>query len=224
MVTGIIGSSSNQIQQLMAEMMKKMKSADTDGTSGLSKNELSSINTDNDPGGARFLKELSKNFDKIDSNSDGQLSKSEIDAAKPAKNSQMGPPPGMFINDISSSDTDGTSGLSKDELSSVDTGNDKGKANFIDNLMKNFDKIDSNSDGQLSQSEIEAAKPDKNSQMGPPPPPSMSSENTDSSSSSSSNSSQISSLLDLFTKQSLNSYSNNSDLNSSILSSLDVAV
>ena len=79
MVTGIIGSSSNQIQQLMAEMMKKMKSADTDGTSGLSKNELSSINTDNDPGGARFLKELSKNFDKIDSNSDGQLSKSEID-------------------------------------------------------------------------------------------------------------------------------------------------
>ena len=148
MVTGIIGSSSNQIQQLMAEMMKKMKSADTDGTSGLSKNELSSINTDNDPGGARFLKELSKNFDKIDSNSDGQLSKSEIDAAKPAKNSQMGPPP----------------------------------------------------------------------------PPSMSSENTDSNSSSSSNSSQISSLLDLFTKQSLNSYSNNSDLNSSILSSLDVAV
>ena len=54
MVTGIIGSSSNQIQQLMAEMMKKMKSADTDVTSGLSKNELSSINTDNDPGELDF--------------------------------------------------------------------------------------------------------------------------------------------------------------------------
>ena len=55
-------------------------------------------------------------------------------------------------------DKDGVSGLSMNELSSASTSNDAGKANFIDKLIKNFENIDSDANGQLSQSEISALK------------------------------------------------------------------
>ena len=159
MVTSISSSSnSDYIQQLMAQMMKNMSAADTDGTTGLSKTEISSINTGDDKGGAGFLKALSDNFDKIDSDSNGQLTQSEIQASKPQQ--PMGPPPGMSIEDLTTSaNTDGTDGLSKDELASVDSSSDAGQANFIKNLQDNFDKIDTNKDGELSADEIKAAKP-----------------------------------------------------------------
>jgi len=235
LVTSISSSNSSQIQELMAEMRKKMSDANTDGTDGLSKDELSSVDAGDDVGGANFLSSLQKNFDKIDSDSDGQLTDGEIEAAKP-KGPPMGPPAGMFIEDMISYDTDSTTGLSKDELSAISS-DDEGESNFISNLTNDFDKIDTNSDGQLAQDEIEAAKPD-----GPPPgpPPQMSSEDssddstssssfnsdllsyfTNSNSSDSTSSSSLSSnWLSYFTTQYLSSYQNNI---SSLTSSLDLS-
>lgn len=236
MVSSINSSDSNGLQQLMAQMYQKMNSADTDGTKGLSKSELSSVDAGSDVGGAAFLKSLNDQFDSIDADGNGQLSASEISSAKPPQSGiggmgAMGPPPGLeiegsveetstkastdatsstsstsstdstssdsietlleklmakILEEISnvqkkaesgnseetkspkdpissltaSADTDGTSGLSLKELSSVDSSSDAGKANFINNLIKNFESIDSNSDGQLSTSEISASKPD----------------------------------------------------------------
>jgi len=226
MVSSINNADSTGIQQLMAQMYQKMNAADTDGTKGLSKSELSSVASGSDVGGAAFLKSLTDQFDSIDADGNGQLSANEISSAKPPQG-PMGPPPGLAIEGsveetsttastkatsstsstdskssdtietlleklmakileeisnvqkkaetgnsektatdkdpitslTSSADTDGTSGLSLKELSSVDASSDAGKANFINNLIKNFDSIDSNSDGQLSTSEISASKP-----------------------------------------------------------------
>lgn len=225
MVSSISSTANDSIQLMMAQMFQKMNAADTDGTAGLSKAELSSIDSGNDFVGSAFLKSLSSQFDSIDADGNGQLSASEIASAKPPSG-PMGPPPGLnldsmdstsstgstasanataksienwlekmlkelvdsfekkvdstaskdqttnenssnasiasAINSLSSADTDGISGLSQGELLSI-TSDDAGKANFINNLLKNFSSIDTDGNGQLSQSEIETSRP-KNQQ------------------------------------------------------------
>jgi Ca2+-binding EF-hand superfamily protein len=208
-----IGSNAgaSSIQQMMAEFQRKLQSADTDGTAGLSKEELSSIDTGDDKGGANFLKTLTENFDKLDSDGNGQLSESEIKAAKPPK--PMGPPPGMMIEDFfSSSDTDGVSGLSKNELSAVDASSDPGEANFVKNLTENFDKLDTNKDGQLSLDEVKAGKPKGHE--------SSASVNGDSSSSSTSTTNLSSDYISNYLMKLLSAYQDDN----STTSSLDFAV
>lgn len=232
MVSGITGSNSSYIQELMAQMLNKMNTADTDATAGLSKAELSSIDTDGDKGEKGFIKALTANFDKIDSDTNGQLSSEEINAAKPHKG-PMGPPPGLSIEEMfSANDTDGTSGLSSEELASVDTGDDMGAANFIKNLTKDFDKIDTNQDSQLSKEEIDAAKP-----QGPPPGNRGEGHTADNNGNSESNFSEFKEKLGDLTgylfKQLVEAYKNNeseiksamtSGLNSGLNSVLDLAV
>lgn len=226
MLSSISSSAEDSIQLMMAQMLQKMNSADTDGSSGLSKDELSSIDTTGDIGGSAFLKSLVDQFSSLDSNGDGQLSSEEISLAKPP----MGPPPGMEIdsdNDvdsilsgstettqktnssettdasgssdsvkdllaqllkklidsftesfgkdsdsskdaqaklkslISSADTDGNGTLSLDELSSLDTSNNKALAGFVNDLKSHFTTYDTNSDGQLTMTELQSAMPQK---------------------------------------------------------------
>lgn len=76
-------NNNNSIQLMMAQMFQKMQTADTDGTKGLSKDELSSIDSGSDVGGAAFLKSLTNQFDELDADGNGQLSESEIASAKP---------------------------------------------------------------------------------------------------------------------------------------------
>lgn len=123
MVSGISSTAEDSIQLMMQQMLQKMKNADTDGTKGLSKTELSSIDTSKDQGGANFLKSLQEQFDTLDADGNGELSSSEISAAKPPMGS-MGPPPGMSIEsseeeDDTSSATDSTA--STDSTSSTDS-------------------------------------------------------------------------------------------------------
>lgn len=206
MVSTIGSAASDSVQMMMAQMFQKMQSADTDGVKGLSKSELSSIDSSNDAGGTAFLKSLSSQFNELDADGNGQLSQSEIASAKPpeggpdqsgnlkskiedllekllqealqamansttdvtstasassdSKTSEVKP------LDLSKADTDGTEGLSLSELKSVDTSSDSKAANFVNDLVNNFDSIDSNGDGQLSKDEVKAAMP-------PPPPPMM---------------------------------------------------
>lgn len=119
---------------------------------------------------------------------------------------------------LASADTDGTAGLSANELSAIDTSGNAGKANFVNNLIKNFDKIDTDGNGQLSQSEIIASKPEG-------PPPEMAVANGSSSSSNGLGNS-LSNLSNAFIQKLLSSYQNG-DLSgtlSSLTSSLNLAI
>lgn len=141
MVSSINGSESSAIQQMMATMFQKMGAADTDGTAGLSKSELSSVDAGSDVGGSAFLKSLTDQFDQIDTDGNGQLSKNEIASAKPHKGA-MGPPPGLEIEGVN--DTDSTSSSSN--------------GTSIEELLAKFIKsLDTNGDGQISEEELKAA-------------------------------------------------------------------
>lgn len=234
MVSGISSTATDSIQLMMAQMYQKIGAADTDGTSGLSKDELSSIDSSSDAGGAAFLKSLSDQFDQLDTDGNGELSSSEISLAKPPTGGQMGPPPGMQIsssedtdgtssaaattsaaksssmdstdstdsssakdlieklleklmqslsdsfskdsttksadgsqveNAISSlsstANTDGTAGLSKTELSAVNLSNNPHESKLISDLINNFDSLDTDGDGQLSQNEMQGVLQNK---------------------------------------------------------------
>lgn len=200
MVSTISNTATDNIQ-LMMQMFQKMKAADTDGTNGLSKSELSSIDSGSDTSGAAFLKSLTNQFDSLDADKNGQLSASEIATAKPPEggpaarsNSStdsieqllekllqeaMQAISNKFKNastendsnsvqkvSLGSADTDGTKGLSLAEVSSLDTSKDTGKANFVNNLISNFKTLDTNSDGQLTQNELQAAKTTSQNELG----------------------------------------------------------
>lgn len=72
---------SGSIQQIISEMYKKMKAADTDGITGLSKKELASIDANDNIVGSAFLQALTEQFDKLDADKNGQLSQSDMETA-----------------------------------------------------------------------------------------------------------------------------------------------
>lgn len=233
MVSSLSSSNSSYLQELMAQMMNKMSAADTDGTAGLSKTELSTIDTGDDQGGNGFLKALQNNFKKMDTDGNGELTSEEFEAAKPPKG-KMGPPPGMSIENLTSTgDKDGVEGLSKDELSSINTNDKNGTANLIDNLIENFDALDTNQDGQLSAEEIQAEKPEEPTKKAE----SATSGSTQDDSAFENAKDQIGKFSDFFVKQLVNAYKENassfsstlgstlsSNLSSGIKSALDIAV
>lgn len=124
-------ASNNDIQLMMAQMFSKMNKADNDGVKGLSLEELTSIDTSNDEGGAAFIKSLQEQFETLDANSDGQLSQEEMSYTKPTQD-KLGMPAGMEFSEevdayqqlinslmnslVSSLDTDGDGKISQDEL------------------------------------------------------------------------------------------------------------
>ena len=185
-----VNNDSTAMQELIAQLNQKMKTADTDGKAGLSKTELASVDTGSDAGAASFLKSLTAQFDSLDADKDGELSSNEISAVKQPTSSASNtsststntietllekmmarimqevttasspaPTADTLTSALeSAADTDGTAGLSKVELTAVNASNDTGKA-FVKDLISNFDKIDTDANGQLSASEITASKP-----------------------------------------------------------------
>lgn len=150
MVSSISSSESN-IQQMMALMLQQMGSADTDGISGLSKTELSSVDAGGDIGGSAFLKSLTEQFDSLDTDGSGQLSSEEISKAMPPKGA-MGPPPGLPIDSDGDSDlTDAKKTGSANSSSATDTssaGNSLADAieQLISSLLESFsESFDKNS-------------------------------------------------------------------------------
>lgn len=104
MVTGINSADSSDMQLMMAQFYQKLNAADTDGTKGLSLDELSSVDTTNDAGGTAFLKSLTDQFSQLDADGNGQLSSSEISQAKPPTQ-PMGPPPGLDLGISNTTDS-----------------------------------------------------------------------------------------------------------------------
>lgn len=62
-----------------------------------------------------------------------------------------------IYNKMSVADTDGAAGLSKSELASVNTNGDIDTAAFQKVFMEQFDKLDADKNGQLSQSELQSS-------------------------------------------------------------------
>lgn len=171
-----IGNSS-AINQLMSDIFKNVKAADTDGIGGLSKKELMSIDASGSVGKSAFLDSLATQFDSLDADANGQLTVDEMVQSKPK--GPMGPPPGLdlgcsgcsanyveqlleklkesmaqaVLTDMTKADTDGTEGLSAQELSSIASDNaDSG--DIVDKVLENFKDIDSDKSGQLSSEEL----------------------------------------------------------------------
>lgn len=151
-----ISNNSTEIQKLMAQMMQSMKKADTDGTSGLSKNELASVDSSGDVGGSAFLKSLSDQFDSLDADGNGQLSASEIASAKPTQE-PMGPPPGLSIDsdkktstsDSSSSTTEATGTTSSSSIEDLIA---KMIEELMDKINNSISQSSSNSDDSKTSS------------------------------------------------------------------------
>lgn len=80
MINGI----GNGLEQLQL-IGQKIKAADTDGKEGLSKDEILALSESLKADGkaiSPFMNKLLENFDKLDKNSDGQLSKDDLLAMK----------------------------------------------------------------------------------------------------------------------------------------------
>ena len=185
-MTSSISSTDETLQAMMAQMMQSLSEADTDGIKGLSQEELSSIDIGDDVRGSAFLKSLYEQFDALDTDGNEQLSTEEISKADFPEEPMESLPDtstetasksesildsflASFIenfNDDSSdtisdlaesADTDNNKGLSLGELSSLDSGNNSKESKLVNDLITNFDNYDSDRDGLLSETEMQAA-------------------------------------------------------------------
>jgi Ca2+-binding EF-hand superfamily protein len=88
-------------------------------------------------------KHLSQHFDEIDTNKDGKLSKEELKAAHDASRAKHRD---EFQAKFKAADKDGDGALTKAE---AESGN-------MPQIAKNFDAIDANKDGKVTQDELRA--------------------------------------------------------------------
>ena len=123
-----------QITQQARE--QRFNTIDADGGGTISKTELEDSIAISGSGA-----KISENFDQIDSDSDGELTRSEMQAAH--QNAQA--------SRFDKADLDSNGGLDLDELSSMYDKTGRGTT-----LIDNFAAIDENEDGELSAEEISA--------------------------------------------------------------------
>jgi EF hand domain-containing protein len=109
-------------------MMEKLRAADTNGDGLISRQE------------AAALPKLAQNFDAIDANHDGQISKDELKGFFKAKREQMA---AAWFKKV---DADGDGRISKAEAQAG-----------APRLAAHFDKLDTNGDGFLTPEELAAA-------------------------------------------------------------------
>jgi Ca2+-binding EF-hand superfamily protein len=115
-------------QHRHGHLMEKLRAADTNGDGLISRQE------------AAALPMIAKNFDAIDANHDGQLSKDELKAYFQAKRQEGA---AAWFKKV---DTDGDGRISKAEA----------QAN-APRLAAHFDQIDTNGDGYITPEELAAA-------------------------------------------------------------------
>lgn len=78
MVSGVNGVDSDSVKKMLADIYNKMSVSDLDGKAGLSKSELASVNPNGDVSTAAFQKVLTEQFDKLDTDADGQITENEL--------------------------------------------------------------------------------------------------------------------------------------------------
>ncbi|MBS4097365.1 MAG: EF-hand domain-containing protein [Sulfuricella sp.] len=112
------------------------KQADADGNGSLSRAEMEA-----------HMPKLAKDFEAVDTNHDGQVSREELRTFMKAKRAALKQ---KGSERFKQADTDGNGTLSREEA-------EKG----MPRLVKNFDAIDTNKDGQISPDEIRAYMKDR---------------------------------------------------------------
>lgn len=154
MISGVSNGNSDLMQLLLSAMKNGSSTGSSTSSSGISQDELNSVETTGKSGKGDFLSCLKENFSKIDSDSDSKLSKEEMDAYF-EKNKPMGPPPGMFIENMNSYNPTESSELSESKETEGQGSKDKVKPS----AEEVFSKLDINKDGVISIEEIaEASK------------------------------------------------------------------
>lgn len=140
MITSI-GSSNGTL----AQILDKLNSINTDGSKGISKNELNAIGEETD-----FTKTLLECFDSIDKDKNGELTSEEI-TTQLSTYGQLGVPAGLEIEDASESFMDKIGSLLKDKfdlnkdgtLSKGDLKIAEDRSPLIKNLMNSFEDLKS---------------------------------------------------------------------------------
>ncbi len=165
MISSISSTAQDSIQLMMQQMLGKISAADTDGTVGLSKDELSAIDSTGNVGTSTFLKSLSEQFDTLDADGNGQLTADEISAARPPE--PMGPPPGLTISDnsdTSSSSSDLIQQLLESILDNLaESYGDESSESTAENKINSLtSSADADSNGSLSMSELSSINFDDN--------------------------------------------------------------
>jgi Ca2+-binding EF-hand superfamily protein len=107
------------------------KKWDTNGDGVVTKEEAQAASADN----------LSKRFDQMDLNKDGQLTPDEISKAHDMRRTAMRE---KFAEQFKSADKNGDGGLSKEEAAAMPR------------IAEHFDELDTNKDGIVTQEELQA--------------------------------------------------------------------
>ena len=190
-VSGMAGLASlQQMQQMRQNMFSK---ADTDNDGGLSIGEFSAAGRSKSSGSANSADQAraEKMFAAADSDSDGKLTENELDTYFTKLESRTQSQLLQFQQSaadraagfLGKADTDSDGSLSLDEFAAAGPGgaSDTDRAALAEEL---FARIDGDSDGKLTESELSTF--DKSRGPGgagdmppPPPPPGMSASDTD---------------------------------------------
>lgn len=149
MVSGVNQNDPNLLQLLLSSLKNGSSTSGIGSNAGASNGDLSGIGSIAKSAKNSFLNCLQDNFSKIDANSDGQLSQDEIGTYF-KNNHPMGPPPGMFIENMSNDQT------SQTQANSIDDKDSKIGEHLKKRLQKAFDKLDTNQDGTISKDEVNA--------------------------------------------------------------------
>ncbi|GEO82093.1 EF-hand domain-containing protein [Pararhodospirillum oryzae] len=177
------GTSSSSYSLAMAAnsltRAQRFQSADTDGSGGLSLEEMKA-DRQNMPGGNNGPS-VEDVFSQMDTDGNGEVSQEEMEAFQPPPpppmdsdtasallQAQEGGAGMMSVEDMfASMDSDGDGSLTEEEFTSAVTGastaGGSGSVSSAD-AQEVFDELDTNEDGVVSASELAAAAP-------PPPPP-----------------------------------------------------
>lgn len=141
-ISGVSGGFSAASLKQMQEQM--FKAVDSNGDNKIDKSEMSAFQKAQQADGKQGGPSVDEMFANMDSDSDAAISRLESDAAlaKMSQKMQSQPPPPSSSSDNSSSDTSSSSSSSSADSSAV---------------KKIFDAMDTNQDGSVSKSELEAA-------------------------------------------------------------------
>lgn len=158
MVSSIGSSDDFSTQQLYATLFKKLGAADTDGTKGLSKTELSTIDFEGNVEGSAFLKSLNEQFEDLDTDKNGQLSADEISMVSSSDN--FGPPPGLELESSEDSTSNNLDTIKKIKEASTEAflgsyADSDDEASKVESLISSADA--DNSKG-LTADELSAAQ------------------------------------------------------------------
>lgn len=169
-------SSSYYLQQMQQSLFNK---ADADASGSISAEEFAAAKPDKSSGGAKSAAKAEELFSALDASGDGEISTEEfnalfsrLDSGTASSMLQFQQMPNPMADLLSRADEDEDGSLTLDELTAAapEELSDTEAAEFA---AKMFGEMDSDGDGSVTQSEMQAFEETRRAEGGhmPPPPP-----------------------------------------------------